>query len=131
MPPAPSPVDVDAWVRFPETAVRVHGRAIAWTARAVQIEFELRAESPGCGRLPSPGAERRASGLPDADEPLCGLFLGQLRCLSRFEVYAPPLSGQASSLFKSSVAGAPCGLNRSPGLTTELRRCFGRSAERQ
>ena len=46
VPPAGAPVDVDAWVRFPETAVRVHGRAIAWTDRAVQVEFELRDGAP-------------------------------------------------------------------------------------
>jgi len=39
---APSPVDVDAWVRFPEMSVEVHARAIAWTERAVLVEFELR-----------------------------------------------------------------------------------------
>ncbi|GAA1772138.1 hypothetical protein [Agromyces humatus] len=42
IPPAPSPVDVTAWVRFPEASVEVRARAIAWTDRAVQIEFELR-----------------------------------------------------------------------------------------
>ncbi|GAA1821456.1 hypothetical protein [Agromyces neolithicus] len=40
--PAPEPVEVDAWVRFPETAVEVRARAIAWTTRAVLLEFELR-----------------------------------------------------------------------------------------
>lgn len=42
VPEAPAPVDVDAWVRFPETSVRVHGRAVAWTDKAVWVEFSLR-----------------------------------------------------------------------------------------
>jgi len=36
------PVPVRAWVRFPETAIRVEGRAVAWTDRAVWVEFTLR-----------------------------------------------------------------------------------------
>lgn len=42
VPDAPEPVDVDAWVRFPEHTVRVPARAIAWTDRAVRVEFEFR-----------------------------------------------------------------------------------------
>lgn len=42
VPEAPEPVPVDAWVRFPESAIRVHGRAVAWTDRAVWVEFQLR-----------------------------------------------------------------------------------------
>lgn len=42
VPDASEAVDVDAWVRFPEHAVRVPARAIAWTDRAVRVEFELR-----------------------------------------------------------------------------------------
>lgn len=39
---AARPVDVTAWVRFPESPVRVEARAIAWTDRAVLVEFTLR-----------------------------------------------------------------------------------------
>jgi len=38
----PEPRLVEAWVRFPETPLRVRGRAVRWTARAVLVEFELR-----------------------------------------------------------------------------------------
>ncbi|WP_336624974.1 MULTISPECIES: hypothetical protein [unclassified Microbacterium] len=41
-PHAPAPVPVTAWVRFPEAAVRVKAHAIAWTDRAVEVEFTLR-----------------------------------------------------------------------------------------
>jgi hypothetical protein len=35
------PIPVEAWVRFPESAIRVQGRAVAWTARAVWVEFTM------------------------------------------------------------------------------------------
>jgi hypothetical protein len=35
-------IAVDAWVRFPESPVRVRGRAVAWTRRAVKVEWEMR-----------------------------------------------------------------------------------------
>lgn len=38
--PAPTPIPVKAWVRFPETPVRVTGRALAWTDRAALVEWE-------------------------------------------------------------------------------------------
>jgi len=37
-----TPIPVLAWVRFPETAIHVEARAIAWTDRAVWVEFALR-----------------------------------------------------------------------------------------
>lgn len=37
---AQEPVPIQAWARYPETPARVKGRAIAWTKRAVQIEWE-------------------------------------------------------------------------------------------
>ncbi|GHD50833.1 hypothetical protein D9V29_11660 [Mycetocola manganoxydans] len=37
---AQKPIPVRAWARYPETPARVEGRAIAWTTRAVQIEWE-------------------------------------------------------------------------------------------
>ncbi|NNH03579.1 hypothetical protein [Microbacterium ulmi] len=40
--PQRDPIDVDAWVRFPETPVRVCGRAVAWTDRAVCVEFTMK-----------------------------------------------------------------------------------------
>ena len=41
---APAPIPVEAWVSFatPATPVRVEGRAVAWTARAVQLEYDLK-----------------------------------------------------------------------------------------
>lgn len=42
VPEAPECIPVEAWVRFPESAIRVQGRAVAWTARAVWVEFTLR-----------------------------------------------------------------------------------------
>lgn len=39
---APEPIAVEAWVRFPEQAIRVQGRAVAWTSRAVWVEFTMR-----------------------------------------------------------------------------------------
>jgi hypothetical protein len=39
---AEAPLEVEAWVRFPETPVKIRGRAVAWTDRAVQVEFETR-----------------------------------------------------------------------------------------
>jgi len=38
---ADDPPKVAAWVRFPEAAIEVQGRAIAWTDRAVLVEFTL------------------------------------------------------------------------------------------
>ncbi|MCW2928393.1 MAG: hypothetical protein JWM86_2361 [Thermoleophilia bacterium] len=37
---AQRPIPVRALARYPETPARVEGRAIAWTTRAVQIEWE-------------------------------------------------------------------------------------------
>lgn len=37
---AEKPIPIRAWARYPETPARVEGRAIAWTDRAVQIEWE-------------------------------------------------------------------------------------------
>lgn len=44
---AKTPIAVEAWVRFetPATPVRVEGRAVAWTPRAVQIEYTLPGDS--------------------------------------------------------------------------------------
>ena len=39
---AETPIVVEAWVRFPEQAIRVRGTAVAWTARAVWVEFSMR-----------------------------------------------------------------------------------------
>ena len=39
-PPKPEPVK--AWVRYPETPVQVEARAIAWTERAVKVEWTMR-----------------------------------------------------------------------------------------
>lgn len=36
---APEPIPVRAWVRYPETPVRTIAQAIAWTPRAVLIEW--------------------------------------------------------------------------------------------
>jgi hypothetical protein len=35
-------IPVEAWVRFPESPVHVRGRAVAWTRRAVKVEWEMR-----------------------------------------------------------------------------------------
>lgn len=43
---APSPVEVRAWVRFGDTPSLVDARAIAWTKRAVCIEWR---SAPGAG----------------------------------------------------------------------------------
>jgi hypothetical protein len=32
---------VTAWVRFPETPIQVEGKAVAWTDRAVWVEFTM------------------------------------------------------------------------------------------
>ena len=37
---AHEPIPVRAWVRFPERPVHANGRAVAWTNRAVLIEWE-------------------------------------------------------------------------------------------
>lgn len=42
VPEALEPIEVEAWVHFPEAAVRVRGRAVAWNSRAVWVEFTLR-----------------------------------------------------------------------------------------
>src|SRR4051812_11634573 len=39
---ATEPVPVTSWVRFHEASIEVEGRAVAWTDRAVCVEFELR-----------------------------------------------------------------------------------------
>lgn len=39
-PPQPEPVKV--WVRYLETPVHVEARAIAWTERAVKVEWTMR-----------------------------------------------------------------------------------------
>ena len=36
---AKDPPEVIAWVRYPEAAVQVKARAVAWTDRAVWVEF--------------------------------------------------------------------------------------------
>lgn len=35
-------IPVEAWVRFPESPIKIRGRAIAWTRRAVRVEWEMR-----------------------------------------------------------------------------------------
>lgn len=35
------PIQVEAWVRFPEAAIHVRGKAVAWSDRAVWVEFTL------------------------------------------------------------------------------------------
>jgi hypothetical protein len=37
---AESPIGVMAWVRYPAQSVHVRGRALAWTPRAVYVEWE-------------------------------------------------------------------------------------------
>ena len=46
VPPAEQPIDVRAWVRFSEATIQVHGKAVAWTSRAVLVEFDLRTAGP-------------------------------------------------------------------------------------
>jgi hypothetical protein len=38
---APEPIPVRAWARYPETSIRADGRASAWTARAVCVDFDI------------------------------------------------------------------------------------------
>lgn len=40
-PEVENPIPVEAWVRFPETEIHVRGKAVAWSARAVWVEFIL------------------------------------------------------------------------------------------
>jgi hypothetical protein len=37
---AEQPVKVRAWVRYPETVARMEGKAVAWTSRAVKLQWE-------------------------------------------------------------------------------------------
>ncbi|SFS17476.1 hypothetical protein SAMN04487846_3568 [Microbacterium sp. cf046] len=37
---ADRPVRVRAWVRYPEPVARLEGRAVAWTTRAVKLQWE-------------------------------------------------------------------------------------------
>lgn len=39
---ATEPIPVLAWVRYPAVAVHVRGRALAWTPKAVYVEWEHR-----------------------------------------------------------------------------------------
>ena len=34
-------VAIEAWVRFPEHSIKVDGRAVAWTRRALGVEFTM------------------------------------------------------------------------------------------
>lgn len=67
---ADDPPAVEAWVRFPEQPIRVQGRAVAWTNRAVWVEFTMRngatmrawvwasaVDRKGARRLPPAGRE--------------------------------------------------------------------------
>ncbi len=38
--PTDEPPQVRSWVRYPEASARVEGRAIAWTKRAVRVEWK-------------------------------------------------------------------------------------------
>lgn len=37
---AVQPIPVRGWVRYPEAPARIEGRVVAWTSRAVEIEWE-------------------------------------------------------------------------------------------
>ncbi|KQX05298.1 MULTISPECIES: hypothetical protein [unclassified Leifsonia] len=39
---ADRPIAVSAWVRFPESPIRVRCTAIAWTSKAVRVEFTMK-----------------------------------------------------------------------------------------
>jgi hypothetical protein len=39
---ADAPIVISAWVRFPESPIRVRGKAVAWTSKAVQVEFTMK-----------------------------------------------------------------------------------------
>lgn len=39
----PRPVPARGWVRYHEAPIRIEGRVIAWTSRAVEIEWETAA----------------------------------------------------------------------------------------
>jgi hypothetical protein len=39
---ARDPIDVVAWVTFREATVHIDARAVAWTERAVRVEFTMR-----------------------------------------------------------------------------------------
>jgi hypothetical protein len=39
---ATEPVEVFVWVRYPAVSISVQGRALAWTLRAVYVEWEHR-----------------------------------------------------------------------------------------
>lgn len=62
------PVDVEAWVRFPEQPIKVQGRAVAWTRRAVWVEFTMRSGATYRAWVWASAVERRGRGRPPAPE---------------------------------------------------------------
>jgi hypothetical protein len=61
---ASAPTPVRAWVKYPATAEQVHGLALAWTPRAVYVEWEGEGTHPGPGCGPQPSSERQRARPP-------------------------------------------------------------------
>ena len=57
---AVEPVPVEAWVRFPESPIRVSGQALAWTDKAVLVEFQLRSGATHRAWVWASAVERRS-----------------------------------------------------------------------
>ena len=62
------PVDVEAWVRFPEHPIKVQGRAVAWTRRAVWVEFTMRSGATYRAWVWASAVERKGAAKPPPAE---------------------------------------------------------------
>jgi len=65
----PQPMPVTAWVRYGRIGIRVKGRAVAWTAKAVAVEWDAPDGEKHRAWVWSSAVERDISRRPDAAAP--------------------------------------------------------------
>ncbi|WP_035880143.1 hypothetical protein [Cryobacterium sp. MLB-32] len=117
---ASEPTAVRAWVRYPATADQVHGRALAWTPRAVYVQWE----SSGIHRawvwasaVERAAANQSASSSPDSrpqvnvmtvrdTQPLVALVNAQLtQSGAEFVTYTAQAAGPFGAIVFGSIDG--------------------------
>ena len=62
------PVEVQAWVRFPEQPIKVQGHAVAWTRRAVWVEFTMLSGATYRAWVWASAVERKSQSSPPPAE---------------------------------------------------------------
>lgn len=139
---AKTPTTVLAWVRYPAIANRVHGRALAWTPRAVYVEWEDRGihrawvwasavERDAADQVATPPAPARTTEITAlGTEPLVHLVNVELALIgAEFVKTMAKSTGPFSAIVFGSINGRPVRLDFLTGPATCTVLLVSKNAE--